>query len=110
MGSHCKGTAGENQPVPFAELRAVRKNVAAQHQFARLVDQEAEIKRPRWAHTFSSSMKSIVGLPLDLGELINRLPFFCFRLNIDLEVDQAVIRVYMCAKSKLRDGVEDEKM
>jgi hypothetical protein len=51
-----------------------------------------------------------VDLPLDLAILINRLPFFCFRLNIELEVDQAVIRVYVRAKSKLRDGVQDEKM
>src|SRR6185369_5170087 len=29
MGSHCKGTAGQDQPVPFAELGAMVEHVAA---------------------------------------------------------------------------------
>jgi hypothetical protein len=29
MGLHCKGTAGQNEPVPFAEYRAAAENIAA---------------------------------------------------------------------------------
>jgi hypothetical protein len=82
------------------------KTAAALHQLAHPVDQGQQIQRYRREHIFTHKLRSIVALAM----LINRLPFFCFRLNIEPKVDQAVGCVYKRAKSKLRDGVQDEKM
>ena len=79
MDSHCKGTAGYNQPVPLAEVRAVLKYVAVQHQFARPVDQRAETKRPRWEHIFSKSTKVNRGFAPGFGHAHQAIAFFLFQ-------------------------------
>jgi hypothetical protein len=55
------------------------ENIAAQHQFARPVDQRTEIKHPRWEHILSSSNKVNRGLAPRFGHTHQLIAFFLFQ-------------------------------